>query len=119
MSAIAGIFNVKQRSINMEDCNRMMHKLSQYSIDKTDVWTGDSIFLGCALQSITPESINERIPFYDSERRLAITADAIIDNRKELFDRLQIDKSNRLLMPDSQLIILAYFKWGGRTLLYT
>ena len=28
-------------------------------------------------------------PFYDYERQCTITADAIIDNRKELFERLQ------------------------------
>src|SRR5699024_5934631 len=59
-----------------------------------------------------PESIGEQLPFYDYDRQLAITADAIIDNREELFDRLGVDHGERKLMPDSQLILLAYSKWG-------
>ena len=50
----------------------------------------NNVFLGCHAQWITPESINEHLPFYHYDAQLAITADAIIDNRKELFDQLQV-----------------------------
>ena len=69
-------------------------------------------FLGCHAQWITPESIGELLPFYDSERQCTITADAIIDNREELFERLQVERNKRKTMSDSQLILLAYYKWG-------
>ncbi|WP_077065142.1 asparagine synthase-related protein [Gracilibacillus massiliensis] len=115
MSTIAGILNLNQHSINLEHCNRVMYKLSQYAVNETRVWTDDSIVLGCALQWITPESVDELLPYYDSERRLAITADAIIDNRKELLEILQIDTRKRKIITDSQLILLAYCKWGEAT----
>ena len=41
-----------------------------------------------------------------------ITADAIIDNRDELFERLQVHRDDRKKITDSQLILLAYEKWG-------
>ena len=72
----------------------------------------NSVFLGCHAQWITPESINEPLPYYHYEAQVAITADAIIDNRKELFDQLQIKPEDRKEMPDSQLILLSYLKWG-------
>ena len=72
----------------------------------------NNVFFGCHAQWITPESIGEPFPYYDYERQLTITADAIIDNREELFERLQIDSDKRKTMPDSQLILLAYYKWG-------
>lgn len=69
-------------------------------------------FLGSHAKWITSESINEQLPYYDYETQLVITADAIIDNRNELFDRLQVEKVHRREMPDSKLILLAYQKWG-------
>ena len=48
----------------------------------------NNVFFGCHAQWITPESIGEPLPFYDSERQCTITADAIIDNREELFEQI-------------------------------
>ena len=82
--------------------------------DDIQLWQKENVFLGCHAQWITPESIGEQLPLYDSERQCTITADAIIDNREELFDRLQIDHSARKNMTDSELILLSYYKWGER-----
>lgn len=68
--------------------------------------------MGCLSQWITPESIGELLPYYDSNRQLAITADAIIDNRSELFERLQIKQADQNVITDSELILNAYQKWG-------
>lgn len=67
--------------------------------------------MGCHAQHVTPESVHERLPFYDELRDLAITADAIIDNRSELFERLGVEQERRQDMTDSELILLAYDKW--------
>ena len=89
-----------------------MRALEKFPADDIRVWHNENVFLGCHAQWITPESIGEPLPFYDSERQCTITADAIIDNREELFERLQVERSKRKTMPDSQLILLAYYKWG-------
>ncbi|KAB8133661.1 asparagine synthetase B [Gracilibacillus oryzae] len=115
MSEIAGIINYNQQPINIDHCNMMINHFNHPSADKTSVWYDDTICLGCSARWITPESVNEILPFYDSERQIAITADAILDNRQELFDHLQIKKINRKTITDSQLILLAYCKWGDST----
>lgn len=115
MSAIAGIYQFDQEPVNMEHGYSMMLDLEKYPSDDVQTWSGDHIFLGCRAQWITPESVGERIPYYDPERNLAITADAIIDNRDELFERLQIVRDRRASMPDSELILLAYCKWAEET----
>lgn len=51
-------------------------------------------------------------PLLQSERKLAITTDAIIDNRDELFNRLGIDIKYRDSIKDSELLLHAYSKWG-------
>ncbi|MDQ0217476.1 lasso peptide isopeptide bond-forming cyclase [Peribacillus cavernae] len=112
MSAIAGIYNCNNEPIHIEHINGMMESLQHYPADDIQVWRKENIFLGCHAQWITPESIGEQQPYYDYERKIVITADSIIDNRDELFDRLQIEPSRRKTMSDSQLILLAYHKWG-------
>ncbi|MCY9660239.1 lasso peptide isopeptide bond-forming cyclase [Paenibacillus chondroitinus] len=112
MSAIAGIFHYDQEPINTEHGHRMMFDLEKYPADDIQVWHHEKIFLGCHAQWITPESIGERLPYYDQNRKLAITADAIIDNRDELFEKLQIERDRRAGIPDSELILLAYHKWA-------
>ncbi|MCL7746087.1 asparagine synthase-related protein [Halalkalibacter alkaliphilus] len=112
MSAIVGIYNFKKEPIN-NNCSMDLMKSSQcFPADNVHTLQQDNIFLGCHAQWITSESINEKLPYYDYNRQLAITADVILDNRKELFDMLQVNKQDRRSMPDSQLIVLAYQKWG-------
>ncbi|MEH7439033.1 asparagine synthase-related protein [Neobacillus drentensis] len=112
MSAIAGIYHLNNEPINLEHGNRMMKELEKYPADDIQTWHNDKVFLGCHAQWITPESLGEKLPYYDHDRKLAITADAIIDNREELFERLQVDKRKRKEITDSELILLSYHKWG-------
>ncbi|MFS0822761.1 asparagine synthase-related protein [Bacillus sp. 1P02SD] len=111
MSAIAGIYYVKE-AIPKNLGIRMMQTLRKFPADDVRIWDQENVFLGCHAQWITPESIGEQLPFYDYDRQLAITSDAMIDNREELFDRLGVHREDRNIMPDSQLILLAYSKWG-------
>ena len=112
MSAIAGIVHFNKEQIKIEETHNVMRALEKFPADDIRVWQNEQVFFGCHAQWITPESIGEPLPFYDSERQCTITADAIIDNREELFERLQVERSKRKTMPDSQLILLAYYKWG-------
>lgn len=111
MSAITGILHFHDEPISTEHSSRLMHVLEQFPADDIQTWHRDNIFFGCHAQWITPESIQEQLPYYDSLRRLAITADAIIDNRDELFHRLQVSSDKRKQMTDSELILLSYEKW--------
>ncbi|MBT2758431.1 lasso peptide isopeptide bond-forming cyclase [Mesobacillus foraminis] len=112
MSAIAGIVNFNKEPVNRDYSLNMMKALEKFPADDIRVFQKDNAFLGCHAQWITRESIGEPLPFYDSVRQCAITADAIIDNRDELFEKLQVDRTKRKTMPDSQLILLSYYKWG-------
>jgi asparagine synthase (glutamine-hydrolysing) len=112
MSAIAGILNLNGAPVSIEHSSGMMKALEKFPANDIQTWHKDNLFLGCHAQWITPESISEQLPFYDYARGLAITADAIIDNREELFQLLQIDREDQKKITDSQLILLAYHKWA-------
>ncbi len=114
MSAITGIIHFNNEPISIEHGTRLMSELQKYPADDIQIWHKENAFLGCHAQWITPESVGEQLPFYNYEKQLAITADAIIDNRNELFEKLQVDYSDRKNMTDSELILLSYQKWGKR-----
>lgn len=112
MSAITGVFNCNEEPVTVETIENMMQALQKYPAHDVRVWHDRFVFLGCHAQWITPESTIERLPYYDEQHKLAITADAIIDNREELFNRLQVEHFRRKQMTDSELILAAYLKWG-------
>ena len=112
MSAITGIYQTNEEPVNLQHGQSLMAALQKYPANDIQTWHSDKVFLGCHAQWITPESVGERLPFYDHERQCAITADAIIDNRKELFEKLQVKPSEQNQITDSELILLSYYKWG-------
>ncbi|UTR10557.1 asparagine synthase-related protein [Evansella sp. LMS18] len=112
MSAIAGIFREDESYINPEYTSILLNGLQSYQVDDIQSWHKNNMFLGSIRQWITPESIGEQDPHYDPQRKLAVTADAIIDNREELFNRLQIPLRSRDETSDTELILLGFEKWG-------
>lgn len=112
MSAIAGIYQMNKEPITTDHYKTMMYSLLHFPANDTQVWIKGEVFFACHAQWITPESVNEMLPLYDVEQRMVITSDAIIDNREDLFEKLQIDRSKRKTIPDSSLILTAYQKWG-------
>jgi asparagine synthetase B (glutamine-hydrolysing) len=60
-------------------------------------------------------AIHERLPFRDEQSGPVITADVIIDNRGQLFEQLEVVRDRKSGMTDSELILLAYLKWGPET----
>ncbi|MEF3352109.1 asparagine synthase-related protein [Paenibacillus sp. GYB006] len=111
MSAITGC-RYHSQSILLDEMEPVMRSFDSYPWDRIDSWCDGHIFMSCHAQWVTPESIHEQLPYYEEETGLAITADAILDNRSELFERLGVPREARKRVTDSQLILIAYKKWG-------
>jgi len=114
MSVIAGVYRFNGDAVQQEDKRLFMHAMGKYPADQRGVWDGGRMMLASHAQWITEQSVHEQLPFYDSKKRLAITADAIIDNREELMDELQVSSVRRSDIADSELLLLAYDKWSER-----
>ena len=54
----------------------------------------------------------QKIPRKNSLLNISITADVILDKRDELMNELKINKLTKNVICDSELILLAYKKWG-------
>ncbi|WP_211746776.1 asparagine synthase-related protein [Paenibacillus sp. Marseille-Q4541] len=111
MSAITGCMHFSQR-ILLGEMDPVMQSFNHYHWDRIHSWSDGHVFMSCHAQWVTPESIQEDLPFYEEESGLAITADAILDNRLELFGKLDVPYDVRKRITDSELILLAYEKWG-------
>ncbi|MEH6944562.1 asparagine synthase-related protein, partial [Bacillus sp. JJ722] len=111
MSAITGIYHLDEKPINLQHGQTLMTALQKYPSDDIQTWHSEKIFFGCHAQWITPESVGKQLPFHDYDRQCTITADAILDNRVELFEQLQVEPSQQKQIADSELILLSYYKW--------
>ncbi|WP_274650390.1 asparagine synthase-related protein [Paenibacillus humicola] len=112
MSAIAAILSLDGGPVSPSDGRAMMEVMRRYDGDDTHSWTDGPVFLGCRAKWVTPEDEADRLPLWDPAGQLAIAADAVIDNRRELFGLLDIPPAERGGMTDAALILQAYRKWG-------
>ncbi|MCQ6558885.1 asparagine synthase-related protein [Paenibacillus mendelii] len=112
MSAIAGIVSFNHDNAITDEIHTLMQSLQHYPADDKRIWQDGAVSFGCHAQWVTPESVREKLPYYDAERKLAITADAILDNRNELISMLGIESIHEERLTDSDLILHAYRKWG-------
>ncbi|MDI4649044.1 asparagine synthase-related protein [Cohnella hashimotonis] len=111
MSAIAGLLN-EHEPVSIEAAGLMMKALEKYPAHHVRTWHDRHVFMGCHAQWFAPESAYDRQPCREEGQELVIAADAILDNREELFGRLQVERARRERMTDSDLILAAYRKWG-------
>jgi asparagine synthase (glutamine-hydrolysing) len=112
MGAIFGQCNTNSRPVDASEMNLMLTQLNHWNADDKNIWISGNMGLGHLMLYNTPESLHEKLPYYEPLARLTITADARIDNRNELFALLDATTPDEKSMPDSRLILLAYKKYG-------
>jgi asparagine synthase (glutamine-hydrolysing) len=109
MSAIFGIYYLDGQPVLPPVMDRMAQVLAHRGPDGSHVWCARSVGLGHRMLRTTPESLNESLPYLETDGRLVITADARLDNRDELLSQLQSTDANQT---NSELILAAYRRWG-------
>jgi len=112
MSGIFGIFNTDGAPVEPVTLETMRAAMARWGPDGSGVWHDGPCGLGQLLLHNTPEALHERLPRTVDDGRLAITAEARLDNRDELCDRFAIPPPQRPQTPDSDLILHAYETWG-------
>ncbi len=114
MSGIAGIYYLDGRPVEKMDLQRMLDSIAHRGPDGSGIWTDGPVGLGHHMLWTTPESLNEKLPLTNKSGDLTITADARIDNRDELIPTLNLNGRPRETIPDSEIILAAYEKWGEK-----
>src|SRR5882724_3844838 len=105
MSAICGIISLTGKPVLTHDLEIMLSTLSRHGPDGTNMWIAGPVGFGHQMMHVTPESLVETLPFYDSATGLTITADARLDNRDDLFQKLDISPTERAIHADSNLVL--------------
>ena len=112
MSGIVGIFHRDGAPIERALLQSLVDFLAYRGPDARETWIETSIGLGHTLLRTTKESFSERQPA-GFEDRYWITADARLDGRAEMLADLGLSRSDiGPSVPDSELILRAYVKWG-------
>ncbi len=112
MSGITGIFRRDGRDVDLDDINKMTKILDHRGPDGSKTWCEGPVAFGHQMLHTTPESLYETLPFEYEQSGLIITADARIDNRKELSHKLNIKDAE--FVPDSFFLLKSYDKWGEK-----
>jgi asparagine synthase (glutamine-hydrolysing) len=114
MSGIVGLYNLDGRPVEQPDIQQMVDSIAHRGPDGSDIWTNGFVGLGHRMLWTTPESLHEKLPLMNKAGNLTITADARIDNRDELIPTLNFNGRPRETIPDSEIILAAYEKWGEK-----
>ena len=110
-----GILNLDGAPVDRALLERMTQALAFRGPDEQRTWCGENVGLGHAMLRTTRESLHEHQPF-QSAGGSWIIADARVDARAELINKLNADPSDNrnvsLATPDVELILAAYERWG-------
>ena len=112
MSGICGIIRFDGKKVKEEEIQKMLDAMQNRGNDTEGIWIDENIGFGHKMLWTTPESLYDNQPKVSQDGDLIITADARIDNREELFEKLEIDENDFSVIPDTALILWSYEKWG-------
>jgi len=112
MSSIFGIYNCQDQRVDKEALLGVLEQLNHWSADKVGLYQNENLGLGHLMLYNTPESLEELLPRQALSGDLIVTSDARIDNRKELIRTLDLARTTKRSLTDSELILSAYRKWG-------
>ena len=112
MSALCGIVSLNGEPVSVRDVEDMLSALAYHGRDGCGKWVQQFAGFGHQMMHTTPESLLEKLPCHVPQSDLAITADARLVNREELFQNLDVPLAERQTCTDSRLILKCYEKWG-------
>lgn len=108
--AIWGVYK-RQGTIQEEELYSVETYQKIYQADMFQELKLSKLWMRSALLDIRSYSCQEKLPFYLEQADLAVVADVILDNRQDLYDALNIEKSIQDTT-DGELILQSYLKWG-------
>ena len=109
MSAVCGLYRRDLVPLESESLQGMLRNLESFGNSSTH--TAGAVALG-HLCNTSPSQSGSILPRLDDTTGLSITADLRLDNRSELASKLRSTHTNAIQLSDSQLLLLAYRKWG-------
>jgi len=110
VSGICGWIHLAGGPLEVGEFAAMQRVMRKWGPDSARDWSDESAALGQYLFWDTPESRYDHLP--SAVGNGVLTAEARIDNRKELLETLDIAASRHNTISDGELVRLAYEQWG-------
>lgn len=112
MSGIVGIINLDGEPVDRELLKRMTDFIAYRGPDEQQIWVDGNVGFGHTMLRTTWESATECQPL-TCDGKVWLTADARVDGRDDLIERLQAKVRQDLKSAnDAELILHAYHFWG-------
>jgi len=111
MSGICGIIRFDGKPVKKEEIQKMLDVTKIQGHDAEGIWGDGSVGLGHKMLCTTPESLYEKQPLVCEDDNLVLVADARLDNRAELIEKLDRKETNFNKITDADLILWSYQKW--------
>jgi len=112
MSGIVGMVSLDGTPVDERLLRRMTDSLTYRGPDRQEIWLDGAAGFGHTLLRTTIESEHEHQPA-SLDGQVWITADARVDDRAELVDRLaSLGRRDLRTASDAELILHAYHAWG-------
>lgn len=112
MSAICGIIRFDGQSVESSELETMVKSSPYRGPDGASYYKHKNAGFAHLAFHLTPESVHEKQPLTSEDGRLVLVADVRLDNRDELFRKLELRKDPERVVTDPELILFAYRKWG-------
>ena len=113
MSGIAAVLHLDGSSVPLREVDSVANALTPYGPDRQKTLARGNAAFVFALHTLSPEDVFEQQPILHVDR-LVMLFDGRIDNRSELGEALGISGSNLISMPDSQIALCLFDRWGER-----
>jgi len=111
MSAMAGLVRL-DGLVDVAQLKVLLAQMHRRGPDGQNYWCEENVGLCHAMLHTTPESLSEIIPAQSLDKTVVIVADARLDNRRELFEKLEVPRDECHAVSDSELLLRAYQHWG-------
>jgi len=112
MNAIFGIVNKNGSRVDADMIATLQQSMLHRCAAGTEVLYNDHIALGGWKSDDLFRASGKEVPF--ENEHIAIITDSRIDNKDELYNNLNIDKTQWSQQPDAALIFKAYQKWNKK-----
>lgn len=110
MSAIWGAIDLNGNPINENARSILRDAFQKCMIDRYEEMAIENVYMGCGIQYFTSEARNEILPY--NKKNIFYTADVVLDNRKELCEKLGLAWQENEHIPDGELLYRVYERFG-------
>lgn len=115
MSAICAMYRWDGSPVPAAEPHTLLAEMREYG-SGASVWAPSAsdapVALGCIPWHVTPEDACYTGPVRSADGDVVVVADARIDNRDELVDRLGIAAREAGTIPDAAIVMAAWRRWG-------